>query len=81
MTTSQQLKAFGFVVSPDAAGESLVLQQQILALYRVFRHTTSANVSNVLSNLELLAFGNVWFGRNRWGAAQDISDVESIMTM
>jgi hypothetical protein len=78
-TIAQQLRAIGVIVAPDAGADSLLFQQQILAMSRVLRYTDIAHVNTVMANLELIGFGAIWFGKELWGAAENLSALEALM--
>ena len=81
-TVDQELDLLGIVVanqSESNSSESLLLQQQLVALSRVAKHTRSASVSNVLANIELAGCGMVWFTNENWGATEDTAGLAQIM--
>ena len=76
---ANQLRTLGIVVTPNAGAESLLLQQQLVAMNRVLTYTSAANVNNVLANIELLAFGCVWFAHEKWSVADETAALKLIM--
>jgi hypothetical protein len=36
-------------------------------------------VNNVLANIELVAFGAVWFTQDNWGRAEDTAGLRAVM--
>ena len=77
----QELHKLGITVASNAGADSLILQQQLVALNRIFSHTNVANVHNVLANIERVAFGAVWFAKDGWGAAEDTVALKELMNV
>ena len=80
----QELEHLGIVVNDEPgsiSSESLLLQQQLVALSRVVEHSKSANVHNVLANIELAACGMALLANDSWGAMEDTAGLAEIMKL
>jgi hypothetical protein len=81
-TIEQELEVLGVVLtklSDSISSETLLLQQQLVALSRIIKHTRSASVANVLANIELAGAGLVWLMNEDWGATEDTAGLAKVM--
>ena len=81
-TVEQELQHLGIVVDnqpQSISSETLLLQQHLVALSRILRHSTSASVNTVLANIELAGCGMAWFTNENWGTTEDTAGLANIM--
>lgn len=79
LSTTQQLQKLGITVMANKGRDSVVLEQQLIALSRVVTYSNVANVNNVFGNIELLSFAVVWFSKLGWGAPDTTEGLQSVM--